>query len=347
MDQVVEASLQHGIDDAGRGREARRRAVQRSSACPNPETFGERFPHQVSGGQLQRAMTAMALCSEPDLIVFDEPTTALDVTTQIDVLAAIKDAIRDTGMSPRSTSPTTSPSWRRCPTRSWCCATASWSNGAAPARSSRSRARNTPTRWSRCTRSSMHEQKPGTTPFLSVEERHRRLWRRHVKVLKNVSVDIYPGQTLAVVGESGSGKSTLARAITGLLPPRGRHRHLRRQAAAAPACRPAARTICAQLQMIYQMADVAMNPRQTVGTIIGRPLEFYFGMRGARARQARRRTARQDRDGQGLCRPLPGRAFRRPEAARLHRPRACRQAEADHLRRGRPRRSTRWWPTAS
>ena len=81
--------------------EAEKRAVAlfRKLGLPDPESFGERFPHQVSGGQLQRAMTAMALCSEPDLIVFDEPTTALDVTTQIDVLAAIKDAIRDTGVA--------------------------------------------------------------------------------------------------------------------------------------------------------------------------------------------------------------------------------------------------------
>jgi peptide/nickel transport system ATP-binding protein len=90
----------------------------------------------VSGGQLQRAMTAMALCPKPDLVIFDEPTTALDVTTQIDVLAAIKEAIRDTGMSPRSTSPTTWPWWRRSPTRSWCCAMASWWNWARPSRSS-------------------------------------------------------------------------------------------------------------------------------------------------------------------------------------------------------------------
>ena len=98
MDQVVEASLQHGIADRA---EAEKRAVAlfKKLSLPDPENIGKRFPHQVSGGQLQRVMTAMALCSEPDLIVFDEPTTALDVTTQIDVLAAIKDAIHDTGVA--------------------------------------------------------------------------------------------------------------------------------------------------------------------------------------------------------------------------------------------------------
>ena len=98
MDQVVEATLLHGSTTRA---EAEKRAVAlfRKLSLPDPENIGDRFPHQVSGGQLQRVMTAMALCSEPDLIVFDEPTTALDVTTQIDVLAAIKDAIRDTGVA--------------------------------------------------------------------------------------------------------------------------------------------------------------------------------------------------------------------------------------------------------
>ncbi|KAJ0340784.1 hypothetical protein COL154_014165, partial [Colletotrichum chrysophilum] len=93
------------------------------------------------------------------------------------------------------------------------------------------------------------------------------------------------GETLAVVGESGSGKSTLARAITGLLPPeQGSVTFDGRKLGNRLADRP--KQDLRQVQMIYQMADVAMNPRQTVGTIIGRPLEFYFGLRG-RERDAR------------------------------------------------------------
>src|SRR5690606_35339941 len=98
-------------------------------------------------------------------------------------------------------------------------------------------------------------------------------------------VDIHPGQTLAVVGESGSGKSTLARVITGLLPPsKGSITFDGRTLSNALSKR--SKDDLRELQMIYQMADVAMNPRQTVATIIGRPLEFYFNMHG-RERDAR------------------------------------------------------------
>jgi ATPase components of various ABC-type transport systems, contain duplicated ATPase len=77
--------------------EAKRQAVDlfRRLQLPDPGNIGQRYPHQVSGGQLQRAMTAMAMSCRPDLIVFDEPTTALDVTTQIEVLAAIKQVVRE------------------------------------------------------------------------------------------------------------------------------------------------------------------------------------------------------------------------------------------------------------
>ena len=98
MEQVTEAAIMHGRATKF---EAEKRAVElfRKLGLPDPENIGNRYPHQVSGGQLQRCMTALALCPQPDLVVFDEPTTALDVTTQIDVLAAIKEAIRDTGVA--------------------------------------------------------------------------------------------------------------------------------------------------------------------------------------------------------------------------------------------------------
>src|SRR5712692_8616993 len=93
IDQCVESPLGHELMDEA---EAKRNAVDlfHRLRLPDAEHFGLRYPHQVSGGQLQRAITAMAMACRPDLIIFDEPTTALDVTTQIEVLAAIKDVVR-------------------------------------------------------------------------------------------------------------------------------------------------------------------------------------------------------------------------------------------------------------
>jgi peptide/nickel transport system ATP-binding protein len=282
MDQVVESSLKHGIANRA---EAERRAVAlfKKLSLPNPETIGSRYPHQVSGGQLQRVMTAMALCPEPDLIVFDEPTTALDVTTQIDVLAAIKEAIRDTHVAAlyithdlavvaqvaddimvlrhgKLVEKGTTHAIIKEPKQAYTQALVSVHHVE-------------------------HEEKhPTQKPILTVKNVTAAYGRGVVKVLKNVSVDIHPGQTLAVVGESGSGKSTLARAITGLLPPsEGEISFSGRTLPRKLADR--SKDDLRELQMIYQMADVAMNPRHTVGTIIGRPLTFYFGLRGEERRK--------------------------------------------------------------
>ena len=277
MDQVVEAALEHGV--AGRA-EAEERAVRlfRKLSLPDPDNIGRRYPHQVSGGQLQRVMTAMALCPEPDLIVFDEPTTALDVTTQIDVLAAIKDAIRDTGVAAlyitHDLAVVAQVSDEIMVLR----------HGKLVEWGDTQQIITEPRREYTNQLVSVHEiehkeKEPVGEPVLKVEGVTAAYGGTAIDVLKNVSVEIRPGQTLAVVGESGSGKSTLARAITGLLPPREGAIHF--DGRTLPA-RLADRTRddLRELQMIYQMADVAMNPRQTVGTIIGRPLEFYFGLRG-------------------------------------------------------------------
>ncbi len=281
MEQVIETTLSHGV--MGRA-EAEARAVMLFGklGLPNPETFGTRYPHQVSGGQLQRAMTAMALCPKPDLVIFDEPTTALDVTTQIDVLAAIKEAIHDTGVAALYITHDLA-------------VVAQVADDIlvlrhgkkveyGPVRQIITDPHEDYTRALVSVRSIDHEEKAEAPPILSVQNVTARYSGTTFDVLKNVSVDLPAGQTLAVVGESGSGKSTLARAITGLLPPSaGRITFAGRELSRDLKAR--SRDDLRELQMIYQMADVAMNPRQTVGTIIGRPLEFYFGMTGETKRK--------------------------------------------------------------
>ena len=96
MDQVCEAPLIHGLMSRSEA-ETWARHLFKSLDLPEPETFGNRYPHQASGGQLQRAMAAMAMSCRPDILVLDEPTTALDVTTQIEVLILLKSLIREYG----------------------------------------------------------------------------------------------------------------------------------------------------------------------------------------------------------------------------------------------------------
>ena len=277
MEQVIEAAVLQGKFSKA---DAQVRAVELFTklGLPDPENIGNRYPHQVSGGQLQRCMTALALCPEPDLVVFDEPTTALDVTTQIDVLKAIKDAIRDTGVAAlyitHDLAVVAQVSDHIMVLR----------HGDMVEYGTTDQIINAPrenyTKALVSVRSINHDEKQPNEPVLSVRNITARYKGTNFDVLHDVSVDLSPGQTLAVVGESGSGKSTLARVITGLLPPRGGKITF------------AGRTLTPdqpsrdiedlrELQMIYQMADTAMNPRQTVGTIIGRPLEFYFGLKGA------------------------------------------------------------------
>jgi len=129
-------------------------------------------------------------------------------------------------------------------------------------------------------RSITHEEKqPDPKPILKVANITARYPGTDNNILNDVSVELSAGQTLAIVGESGSGKSTLARVITGLLPPQD-GRLVFSDTVLPPALKHRTKDELRELQMIYQMADVAMNPRHTVGTIIGRPLTFYFGLQG-------------------------------------------------------------------
>ncbi|MBX5168273.1 ABC transporter ATP-binding protein [Rhizobium sp. NZLR1b] len=276
-DQVIEASLKHGLMIR---EEARKRALYlfRVLGLPNPETFGERFAHQVSGGQLQRAMTAMALCSNPELIVFDEPTTALDVTTQIDVLAAIKHAIEETHTAALYITHDLA-------------VVAQISDDIMVLRHGRQveygsvqqiieAPREEYTRALVNVRQAYREEAADQSAALLKVENVSAEYSNGFKVLHDVSLHVPKGQTLAIVGESGSGKSSLARVITGLLPPSG-GRIVFGGKPLMPHLKSRPNDDLRRIQLIYQMADTAMNPRQTVRDIIGRPLTFYYGLRGA------------------------------------------------------------------
>ncbi|QJX09716.1 ABC transporter ATP-binding protein [Rhizobium brockwellii] len=276
-DQVIEASVKHGLMTKDKARE---RALYLFGVLglPNPETFGERFPHQVSGGQLQRAMTAMALCSNPELIVFDEPTTALDVTTQIDVLAAIKHAIEETHTAALYITHDLA-------------VVAQISDDIMVLRYGKQveygsvqqiieAPQEDYTRALVNVRQAYREEAADQSAALLKIENVSAEYSNGFKVLHDVSLHVPKGQTLAVVGESGSGKSTLARVITGLLPPSS-GRVVFNGKPLMPGLKSRPNDDLRRIQLIYQMADTAMNPRQTVRDIIGRPLTFYYGLRGA------------------------------------------------------------------
>jgi peptide/nickel transport system ATP-binding protein len=276
VDQYCEAPVVHRVM-AREKAEADAVELYRRMRLPNPEEIGFRYPHQVSGGQLQRAMTAMAMACRPELIIFDEPTTALDVTTQIEVLAAIRDIVRQFGtaaiyithdlavvaqMADRIKVLLRGSEVEEADTRRML---------AEP------REDYTKSLWA--VRSfARPEQPPATgTPVVSV--RNVTAGYGAINVLTDVSFDIHARRTVAVVGESGSGKSTTARVITGLLPPR-KGEVLFNGKPLPPGFRARSRGELRQCQMIYQMADTALNPKLRLRELIGRPAEMYLGLKG-------------------------------------------------------------------
>ncbi len=283
IDQHTEAPVQHRVSSRI---DSERDAMElyEKLRLPDPEHIGFRYPHQVSGGQLQRAMTAMAMSCRPDLIIFDEPTTALDVTTQIEVLASIRDIVSqfDTAaiyithdlavvaqMADRIKVMLKGDEVEESDTRTML---------ASPTQDY------TKSLWA--VRSFQRPQKPpppaGAVPVVSVKNVTAAYGR--VKVLHDISFDIHAGRTVAVVGESGSGKSTAARVITGLLPPLEGVVEFEGEPMPGD-YRKRTKMQLRQAQMIYQMADTALNPRKTIGEIIGRPVEFYMGLKGQEKRE--------------------------------------------------------------
>jgi peptide/nickel transport system ATP-binding protein len=276
MDQTVETAVRHGVMTRDQA-EANARDLFKRLRLPKPDTIGDRYPHQVSGGQLQRAMTAMAMSCKPDLIIFDEPTTALDVTTQVEVLAAMRNIVEQFNTAAiyitHDLAVVAQMAHRIMVLRYGKLVEE------APAREMLKAPSQEYTRTLWAVRKLAKPENPSDDVILAVNAVDAS-YGPSAKVLDNVTVRVPRGRTVAIVGESGSGKSTLARAITGLLPPSSGEIVFNGKPLPR-ALKDRDKDTLRRIQMIYQSPDTAMNPRHTVRDIIGRPLEFYGGHSGA------------------------------------------------------------------
>lgn len=279
IDQHTEAPVHYRIKKRMEAQEDAMELYERLR-LPNPREIGFRYPHQVSGGQLQRAMTAMAMACRPDLIIFDEPTTALDVTTQIEVLAAIRDIVKQFNTAAIYITHDLAVVAQMADTIKVLLKGEEVEESATVEMLENPEEEYTKSLWA--VRSFKREQKArpeGAVPVVAVEDIDAAYG--DVPVLQDVSFDIHKGMTVAVVGESGSGKSTTARCITGLLPPtKGRILFNGEELPASYKNR--TKDQLRQAQMIYQMADTALNPKVRICDIIGRPAKFYGGLKGTR-----------------------------------------------------------------
>ncbi|AXF12554.1 ABC transporter (plasmid) [Paraburkholderia graminis] len=299
LEQVIESALIHRTMSR---QQARKKAVElfRALSLPEPDAIGERYPHQVSGGQLQRLMAAMALIVDPELVILDEPTTALDVTTQVDVLRAFRSVIRERGMTAVYVSHDLAVVGQMADRIAVLSdglirelgETAQILQAPADPYTQRLVAAVTPA-VPRKQGLDANEANPIGRPLLEMRRIAAGYGRRSAKgwpekmVLNDLDLTIHRGQTVGVIGESGSGKSTLAKVIAGLVPSQGGSLLLDGK--------PLSRGLHGRtpdqfrrIQIVFQNADTALNPVHTVERTLARPLAFYHGMNAA---QARRRVA--------------------------------------------------------
>jgi peptide/nickel transport system ATP-binding protein len=287
MAQVIEPLLVHHM---ATGAQAEAKAVElfRALALPDPETIGNRYPHQVSGGQLQRLMAAMALITDPELVILDEPTTALDVTTQVEVLKTFKSAIAKAGASAVYVSHDLAVVAQMADRILVLKDGVTQEQG--PAEEILTRPRSDYTRTLMAAAHPALREVTQTTeekPVLEVSGLTAGYGRIKdgvpaIPVVRDVSFALVKGSALGVIGESGSGKSTLARAIAGLLPRASGSVKLDAQEL-APSLEHRSRDQLRRVQIVFQNADVALNPAHTVGETLARPLRFYFGLEGEAA----------------------------------------------------------------
>ncbi len=286
MDQVVEVSRIHGLMS---DTQAQEKAVElfRALALPNPEIIGDRFPHQVSGGQLQRLSAAMALIADPALMIFDEPTTALDVTTQVEVLRAFKSVMQNSDIGGVYVSHDLA-------------VVAQIADRIVVLKGGEVQEEGTAEQILTAPQHPYTKQlvaafKPAeyatpideaiTDTILDVQNTFAgygligKDGMPAFVALKDISLTLKRGQNIGVIGESGCGKSTLARTIAGLLPRASGDIQFDGKPLQAD-LKDRSREHLRRLQIVFQFADTALNPNKPIGTILGRPLSFYHNMGG-------------------------------------------------------------------
>jgi microcin C transport system ATP-binding protein len=278
------------------GDRARRRTIDLLTqvGIPEPETRLQSYPHQLSGGQRQRVMIAMALANEPDLLIADEPTTALDVTVQAQILALLGDIQKRLGMAilfiTHDLGIVRKLASRVCV----------MSKGKIVEHGEVERVFTAPEHpYTRALLAA--EPKPDPAPLMPdapvvVKTDDLKVWfpiRRgvmrktvgHIKAVDGVSIDIRKGETLGVVGESGSGKTTLGLAILRLISSDGPVAFMGQplQGLNFKAMRAHRRN----MQIVFQDPYGSLSPRLSIADIVDEGLEVHHPTVSAREREAR------------------------------------------------------------
>ena len=255
---------------------------------------GDPWPHQLSGGQRQRVMIAMALANDPDVLIADEPTTAVDVTIQAELLELLDGLRRERGMAILFITHDLNVV-RRIADRV-CVMNAGRIVETGPTASVLGTPQHAYTRHLIASEPEGSPQRlPGdTTPLVTA--RDLRVWypvRRgvlqrtvdHVRAVDGVSLDIHAGETLGIVGESGSGKSTLGQRLLGLVPGQGAIEFDGHPARAGS--REDRKRFCREAQIVFQDPWSSLSPRLSVEQIIGEGLDVHALVADAGEREAR------------------------------------------------------------
>lgn len=279
-------------------KEAHKRVIDllTKAGIRNPEQRVNSYPHELSGGQRQRVMIAMALANDPDLLIADEPTTALDVTVQAQILKLLKDLQREHGMAilfiTHDLGIVRKFADKVCVMR----------KGEIVERGNVEEVFNQPNHayTKQLLAAEPKDQPPiynASAPVL-IDGKDIKVWfplkggilRRtqgYIKAVDGVDVKIREGQTLGIVGESGSGKTTLGLALLRLISCEGRVLFLGRD---IQQLKPAAlRKLRGDMQIVFQDPYGSLSPRLSVADIVGEGLEIHA--RGLSRAQRRERVA--------------------------------------------------------